>query len=49
MAALQAEVLKFQKLISKNEQIPTPSHPANKIHKLDETTKIIIKKVNKEI
>jgi hypothetical protein len=37
----------LQKLINKKEQIPTPSHPKNNIIKLDETTKIHIKKVNK--
>jgi hypothetical protein len=49
MAALQAEVRKFQKLINKKEQIPTPSQPAKKIHKFDDVIKIIIKNVNNEM
>jgi hypothetical protein len=37
-----------QKLISKDEQSPTPSQPTNSWAKLSAVTKINIKKVNKE-
>jgi len=37
----------FQKLINKKEHKPTPSHPKNNIIKLEETTSIVIKNVNK--
>jgi hypothetical protein len=36
----------LQKLINKNEHKPTPSHPKNNIKKLEDKTKIHIKKVN---
>jgi len=47
-AALLAWTLVNQKLISKKEQIPTPSHPKNRIKALFAVTKTIIKKVNKD-
>ena len=40
--------LELQKLINKKEHKPTPSHPKNNIKKLEESTKTIIKKVNKD-
>jgi len=49
IAALVAWTLDFQKLINKKEHKPTPSHPKNSITKLEDKTKTIIKKVNKEI
>jgi hypothetical protein len=44
--AFIADIRVYQKLINKNEQIPTPSHPKNKTHKLFADTKTNIKKVN---
>jgi len=46
-ADLLAAILVYQKLISKKEQIPTPSQPQNIRIKLLETIKNNIKKVNK--
>lgn len=48
-AAFDAEIRVDQKLISKNEQIPTPSQPNNNTQRLEEVTSISIKNVNKEI
>jgi len=48
IAALFAWTLVLQKLINKKEHKPTPSHPKNNIIKLDETTRIHIKKVNND-
>ena len=47
-AALPANTLVNQKLISKNEHKPTPSHPMNIWIKLFDVTKIIMKKVNRD-
>jgi hypothetical protein len=47
-AALVADILVCQKLISKNEHTPIPSHPRNRIKKLSLDTKTNIKKVNKD-
>ena len=47
-AALHAVSLEFQKLINKNEHIPTPSQPIISTPKSDAETKSTIKKVNKE-
>lgn len=49
IADLFACTLENQKLISKYEHKPTPSHPKNNCKKLSAVTKIIIKKVNNEI
>ena len=47
--ALHALTREFQKLISKNEQIPTPSQPTKKTTKSEDVINIIINKVNKYI
>jgi len=47
IADLFAWSLVLQKLINKKEHKPTPSHPKNKVIKLEDNTKIHIKKVNK--
>ena len=41
-------ILVFQKLISKKEHKPTPSQPKNSVTKLEEVTRIIIKKVKRD-
>jgi hypothetical protein len=46
--ALFAWTLVNQKLINKNEQTPTPSHPKNIWIRLSAVTNINIKKVNKD-
>jgi hypothetical protein len=48
-ADLLAEILVNQKLISKYEQIPTPSQPTNKWNRLEEVTRRIMKKTNNEM
>jgi hypothetical protein len=47
-AALQANNLSDQKLINKNEHIPTPSHPSKNNNKFEAVVKIIIKRVNRD-
>jgi len=49
IAALLAEILVNQKLMSKKEQRPIPSHPKNITIKLSAATRISIKKVKREI
>jgi len=46
--ALLACIRVAQKFINKYEQIPTPSQPINNCSKLSESTKKIIKNVNKD-
>jgi hypothetical protein len=48
MAALFADILVNQKLISKYEHKPTPSQPKNSTMKLSDATKTSMKKVNKD-
>ena len=48
IAALFACIRVNQKLISKYEHKPTPSHPTNICTKLSAVTKINIKNVNKD-
>jgi hypothetical protein len=47
IADLDALKRKYQKLINKYEQIPTPSHAKKNCKKYIENIKNIIKKVNK--
>jgi hypothetical protein len=48
IAALFAEIRVNQKLISKYEHRPTPSHPKNKTIRLSDATSTSIKNVNKD-
>jgi hypothetical protein len=48
IAALLAWIRVNQKLISKYEQIPTPSHPTNSCKRLSAVTKINIKNVKSD-
>lgn len=48
IAALLADILVNQKLISKYEHKPTPSQPKNKTIKLSDAISINIKKVNSD-
>ena len=48
IAARFASVRVFQKLISKNEHSPTPSHPRNIVKKFPAVINIIIKNVKRD-
>jgi hypothetical protein len=48
-AALFAKIRELQKLISKYEQSPTPSHPKSSTKKLSLVTVIIINIIKKQI
>ena len=48
-ADLLVETRVCQNPINKKEQIPTPSHPTNKINRLSPKTNKNIKKLNREI
>jgi len=47
-AALTAKTLVYQKLINKNEHMPTPSQPINICRKLSAVTRTNMKKLNKD-